>query len=203
VTGERSDVAFGCEVLPRESELRRWLRVGGRIFATSFDIGFLLLGTALLGLAVAIVLDGLGVASVGLTSSVAEMLGSALVVSVLGAFGLGVAVEGPIHRGVEGFTVSHFEQAVLRAVSLMVVGIGLVLLGRLLDQYTADLPVPFEVVTKFVASVGFAGMTVTAVVGVLAVWGMQRLTPRPVWAAAELPILYGVWALSAAFIFVL
>ncbi|MFQ5966198.1 MAG: hypothetical protein ACE5MI_01155 [Acidimicrobiia bacterium] len=201
--GPGPDVVYVGEVVPRESEGRRLVRAGARVLVTTFDIGFLLLGTALLGLAVTVLLDGFGVIEVGLVSSAGETLGSALVVAVLGAFGLGVAAEGPIYRGVRGVRISFFEHAVLRAVSLLLVGSGLVLLGRFLDRLTSDLPAPFDVVTEFVATVGFAGLSATALIGVLGVWAIQRLAPNELWVELELPILYFVWALSAALVFTL
>lgn len=200
---EGPDVVYVGEVVPRESDTRRLTRAGARILVTTFDIGFLLLGTALLGLSVTILLDGFGGADLGLVSTAGETLGSALVVAVLGAFGLGVAAEGPIYRGTQGVRISYFEHAVLRAVSLLLVGSGLVLLGRLLDRLTTDLPVPFDVVTEFVATVGFAGLSATVLIGVLGVWATQQLAPNDAWVELELPILYFVWALSAALVFTL
>ena len=199
----RPDLVYPGEVLPQESEWRRLLRAGTRVLTTTFDLGFLVLGTAMLGLAAAILLDGVGVTEGDFTVSVGEMLGAALVIAVLGAFGLGVAVEGPINRGTDGLTLSYFEQALMRAVSLLVVGAGLVVLGRVTDQFTTELPQVFMAVTRFVAVTGFAGMTATAVVGTLSVWAIQRLAPGRIAAESELPILYVVWALGAAILFTL
>ena len=196
-------MASAQEVLPRESGARRLSRAGLRIFVTTFDVGFLVLATSLLGLALAVLLDGFEIADTEIVTSVGEALGSALVIAVLGAFALGVAVEGPLYRGEEGLSISYLEQAVLRASCLLVVGSGLVLLGRLLDQFTADLPAPFEVVTTFVVTVGFAGLTATVVLGPAAVWAIQRLAPPGLWIELEWPTLYVVWALSTAFIFML
>lgn len=205
MTGERPtpDISYSQEVVPAESIARRYVRAGSRVLAGTFDIGFLVLGTSLLGLSAAVLADGISLVELGLTSSVGEMLATVLVVAVLGAFGLGVAVEGPLRRGTKGLSLTHFELAVFRATSLLLMGAGMVVLGRFLDRFVPDLPGPFSVVTEFIAVVGFAGLTATAIFGVAGVWAAQRLTSERVAVEAEMPILFIVWAVGAAMIFTL
>src|SRR3990172_9570581 len=104
-----------------EPETRRLFRLFRRITGTTLDVGLLVVGTALVSLAIVVLLDGFDVLDVGLTRSTGEMLGSGLVIAVFGAFALGVAVEGPI-RALRTRTGSEMEMLLIRAGSLVLVG---------------------------------------------------------------------------------
>ena len=69
-------------------------------FGTMLDVGLMVLGTILVGLAIALLLAGFGLVDVIPEDlSTVAMLGSSLVIAVVGMFCLGVASEGPVGKG--------------------------------------------------------------------------------------------------------
>lgn len=184
-----------------EPEARRLFRLFRRITGTTFDVGLLVVGTALVSLAIVVLLDGFEIFEVGLTRSTGEMLGSGLVIAVFGAFALGVAVEGPI-RALRTRTGSEIEMLLIRAGSLLLVGSLLVLLGRFIEQYVEELPSTFGIATDLLVAAGVAGLTATLLLGATALWGLRRLyADRPWLDLLELPVLYSMWVIGTLIVF--
>lgn len=183
------------------SPFRRLLGLGLHTLGTSFDVGLLVVGTGLVGLAIAVLLDGFDVIEIGLTDSTGSMLGSGLVIAVFGAFALGVAVEGPIgystrRRG----TFNDIEVAIAGAVGALIAGFVLFLLANYVERFIEDLPQPFELGVTVIRSAGRAGMTAALFLGVPALWGVRELWGHNTWIEeVELPIFYTIWATAAAF----
>lgn len=183
------------------SRTRRLLGLGVHTLGTSFDVGLLVVGTALIGLAAAVLLDGFEVIEIGLTDSTGAMLGSGLVIAVFGAFALGVAVEGPIgystrRRG----SFTDIEVAIAGAVSALIAGLVLFLIAGFVRRFVEDLPVPFDFGVTVIRSAGRAGMTAALFLGVPALWGVRELWGHNSWIEeVELPIFYAIWATAAAF----
>jgi len=181
--------------------MRRLLGLGMHTLGTSFDVGLLVVGTGLVGLAIAVLLDGFDVVEIGLTDSTGSMLGSGLVIAVFGAFALGVAVEGPIgystrRRG----TFTDIEVAIAGAVGALLVGLVLYVIANIGGGYIEDLPVPFDFAVTVIRSAGRAGMTAGLFLGVPALWGVRELWGHHAWIEeVELPIFYAIWATAAAF----
>jgi hypothetical protein len=181
--------------------MRRLLGLGMHTLGTSFDVGLLVVGTGLVGLAIAVLLDGFDVVEIGLTDSTGSMLGSGLVIAVFGAFALGVAVEGPIgystrRRG----TFTDIEVAIAGAVGALLVGLVLFVIANIGSGYIEDLPVPFDFAVTVIRSAGRAGMTAGLFLGVPALWGVRELWGHNAWIEEiELPIFYAIWATAAAF----
>lgn len=179
-----------------ESEARRLFRLFRRIVGTTFDVGLLVVGTALVALAIVVVLDGFDVLDIGLTQSTGEMLGSGLVIAVFGAFALGVAVEGPI-RALRRRRGTEVEILLVRVLSLLLVGGLLVLVGRFIQRYIEDLPHTFELAVDLLIATGIAGFTATLALGVVTLWGLRRLyADRPWMDLIELPVLYSIWVIG-------
>jgi hypothetical protein len=136
-----------------------------------------------------------------LTESTGAMLGSGLVIAVFGAFAIGVAVEGPIsysarRRG----THNDLEVAISGALSVVLVGLVIYLLGGYLRRFATDLPLPFDLAVTVIRSTGSAGMTMALFLGIPALWGVRELWGHAAWVEEiELPILYFVWASGAAY----
>ncbi len=195
-----TDTDSSTEV-PARSQLRRLLGLGAHTLGTSFDVGLLVVGTALVGLAAAVLLDGFDVVEIGLTESTGSMLGSGLVIAVFGAFALGVAVEGPIgystrRRG----TFTDIEVAIAGALGALVTGLVLFLIGGFAGQYVDELSQPFDFGVTVIRSAGSAGMTFALFLGVPALWGVRELWGHNSWIEeVELPIFYAIWATAAAF----
>ncbi len=183
------------------SPARHWLRLLRRVVATTFDVGLLVVGTALVSLAIVVLLDGFEVVDVGLTTSTGEMLGSGLVIAVFGAFAMGVAVEGPI-RKLRRYTGTELEMTFLRAASLLVVGGVLLFAGNALKRLVEELPHTFGIGAEILVVTGIAGLTFTFVVGVAAQWGLWRFfSQRPQLDLLELPVLYAIWLVGALLVF--
>ena len=186
---------------PAEPEARRLFRLFRRIAGTTFDVGLLVVGTALVSLAVVVLLDGFEVLDVGLTKSTGEMLGSGLVIAVFGAFALGVAVEGPI-RALRTRTGTEIEILLIRVGSLLLVGGILLLVGRFIEQYLEDLPSTFAIANDVLMATGVAGLTATLLLGATALFGIRRFyADRPWLDLIELPVLYSLWVIGTLIVF--
>lgn len=183
------------------SQARRLLGLGLHTLGTSFDVGLLVVGTGLVGLAIAVLLDGFDVMEIGLSDSTGSMLGSGLVIAVFGAFALGVAVEGPIgyssrRRG----TFNDIEVAIAGVVGALVAGLVLVLIANYARGFIDELPMAFDFGVTVIHSAGRAGMTAGLFLGVPALWGVRELWGHNAWIEeVELPIFYAIWATAAAF----
>ena len=183
------------------SQARRLLGLGLHTLGTSFDVGLLVVGTGLVGLAIAVLLDGFDVMGIGLSDSTGSMLGSGLVIAVFGAFALGVAVEGPIgyssrRRG----TFNDIEVAIAGVVGALVAGLVLVLIANYARGFIDELPMAFDFGVTVIHSAGRAGMTAGLFLGVPALWGVRELWGHNAWIEeVELPIFYVIWATAAAF----
>jgi hypothetical protein len=181
--------------------LRRRLRLFWRVLGTTFDVGLMVLGSALVALAAVVLLDGFDVVNLGLTNSTGAMLGSGLVIAVFGAFAIGVAVEGPV-RQLREFSTQEIELAIARGAALIVSGVVLLIVGRIGQGHVADLPGVFERSLQVVVATGIAGFTWTLIVGLVALWGLRRMyADRPWLDQIELPLLYFVWAIGTAVVF--
>lgn len=186
---------------PTEPEARRLFRLFRRITGTTFDVGLLVVGTALVSLAIVVLLDGFEVLDVGLTKSTGEMLGSGLVIAVFGAFALGVALEGPI-RALRTRTGSEIEMLLIRVGSLLLVGGILLFVGRFLEQYIEDLPATFAIANDVLVATGVAGLTATLLLGATTLWGLRRIyADRPWLDLIELPVLYSLWVIGTLIVF--
>ncbi len=184
-----------------EPEAKRLFRLFRRITGTTLDVGLLVVGTALVSLAIVVLLDGFEVLDVGLTRSTGEMLGSGLVIAVFGAFALGVAVEGPI-RALRTRTGSEMEMLLIRAGSLLVVGGLLLFIGKFIEKYVEELPSTFGIANDVLVATGVAGITATLVLGATALWGLRRYyADRPWLDLIELPVLYTLWVIGTLIVF--
>ena len=183
------------------SQARRLLGLGLHTLGTSFDVGLLVVGTGLVGLAIAVLLDGFDVVEIGLSDSTGSMLGSGLVIAVFGAFALGVAVEGPIgyssrRRG----TFNDIEVAIAGVVGALIAGLVLILIANYARGFIDELPMAFDFGVTVIHSAGRAGMTAGLFLGVPALWGVRELWGHNAWIEEiELPIFYVIWATAAAF----
>ena len=183
------------------SPTRRRLRLFWRVLGTTFDVGLMVVGSALIGLAAVVLLDGFDVIELGLTTSTGAMLGSSLVIAIFGAFAIGVAVEGPV-RQLRELSTDEIELAAARGISLLVAGLVLLALGRIGLGYVGDLPHVFDQALHVVVAAGIAGITWTLVVGLVALWGVRRMfADRPWLDQIELPMLYVVWAIGVSVVF--
>ncbi len=192
----------GAEPASRASSARglgQHFRVAMRSLGEMLDVGLLVLGTAIVALGVTVLLDGFSVVDLGLTDSAGAMLGSGIVLGVLGAFALGVAAEGPIGHPARRESGEPLERAAGRALSLVLVGLGMLALSTFLGPLVSGLPTPFQVAVELLGTIGLAGCTVAVVIGVPLLFLLERATTLPRWVSDwSGGTLYLVWAVGAA-----
>jgi hypothetical protein len=205
VRSEELVVSSGAaaEPAPRASSRRgrvgQHFRVAIRSLGEMLDVGLLVLGTAIVALGVTVLLDGFSVVDLGLTDSAGAMLGSGIVLGVLGAFALGVAAEGPIGHPARRDAGDPLERATGRAISLVLVGLGMLALSAFLEPLVSGLPTPFQVGVELLGVIGLAGCTVAVVIGVPLLFLLERATTLPRWVADwRGGSLFLVWAIGAA-----
>lgn len=188
------------QVRPRPKD---FLALFGHALANASDIALLVIGTGLVSLAAAVLIDGFDIASLDLTDGTGAMLGSALVIGVFGAFALGVAAEGPIGHRSYAWMYASGPVIFVRLVAVFGIGLLVFILGGVLPRFLDDLPQVFEMVIDVVRAVGLAGMTVVPLIGVPISAGLRYFYGREQWVEElELPLLYVVW-LTAAIIIVI
>lgn len=182
------DVPFSAE-----PTWRRYLYEVVTGFRTMLDVGMLSLGSALVGLAVAILLGAFDLVASDVDLSTAALLGSGVVTGVVGAFALGVASEGGVGRRSHADRTS-IERLVGRLATGLLVGAVFVVLSGYLSRYLTDMPVFFDYAVEALRSAGVAAFVVS-LVAVPALWGAAFVWD-PEWLdEIELPVLYLVWAL--------
>lgn len=186
------------DVTPSRPRFREYFSLFGHAVANAADIAMLVIGTGLVSLAIAVLLDGFEFASLELTDGTGAMLGSALVIGVFGAFALGVAAEGPIgHRSYE-WMYSTGPVIVVRLVAAFCVGLLAFSLAGILPRVFDDLPTVFDWVVDIVRGAGWAGMTAVPLIGVPASAGLRYFYGSEPWVEElELPLLYIVWLVAA------
>ena len=180
---------------------RYYLALGIGTFRTGLDLAMLVLGTGLLGLAAATLLDGFEIIDLALDSGIGATLGAALVIGVCGGFALGIASEGRYGtaRSVDGFP--SLEVAVGRILAIGIMSFVLLWAAGMLDSVVAELPYQFAVAVAVVRTVGATGLF-AALLGVPAAWGIRRGLDRLGWGSKlEMPTLYLIWLVAALIAF--
>lgn len=161
------------------------------------DVALVVIGSALLGLAIAVLLDGFELVAIGLDLSTGAMLGSSLVIGIVGGFALGVASEGPLGRGRRSVGLNENHVLLARILAAVVVGLLLLVVRNLIDDYLADLPVPFDIGADVIQAAAVAGMTAVPVVAVPLAWWMRSGGfGAAVAVDGDIPLMYFIWAVA-------
>ncbi|MCH8983640.1 MAG: hypothetical protein IH943_05995 [Acidobacteria bacterium] len=190
------------EAAPRSAAfgmIKRYAILGYGASGTMLDVGLMVLGSLLVGLAVAVLLAGFELVNVipeDLSSG--AMLASALVIAVVGLFCLGVASEGPLGRGRRLVGFKLWEVGIGRTLAVFGVGFLAVLAFGFLSRLLDGLPAPLHQATRGLEAVGIAGMTVMPLLGVplslLMRWGAGKVSWMP---NLDIPAMFVVWAVAA------
>lgn len=157
------------EVLGGESATERLKRYGILAYGAMgnmFDIGLVVIGTLFVGLGLTVLLAGFDVVgSIGDISTPA-MLGSSIILIVVGMFALGVASEGPLGRGrrLVGFNI--WEIGIGRAISAFLVGLVMLMIHQLTAGIVDDLPAVFLRGADGLRAVSVSGMVAVPLIGV-------------------------------------
>jgi hypothetical protein len=161
------------------------------------DVALVVLGSLLLGLATAVFLDGFELVEIGLDLGTGAMLGSGLVIAIVGGFALGVAAEGPLGRGRRRPDFSEVEILGARMAASAIVGLLILFVRGYLVEPVADLPAPFLVGVDAMRAVGLAGVTAVPLLGVPLAWWVRSGAFGSAFAIdGDVPILYFVWAVA-------
>ncbi len=179
------------------ASLKRYAILAYGSFGTMFDVGLMVIGSLLVGLAISVLLAGFGLVDVQQELSTGGMLASALVLAVIGLFCLGVAAEGPLGRGrrLVGFKV--WEVGVGRAVASVVVGLMAILAYGLIDGLLDGAPEPMVKGAEGIRAAGIAGLTVMPLLGVPLSLLARWYPNGPSWLErADVPIMFVVWAVA-------
>ena len=180
--------------------LKRYAILAYGAVGTMFDVGMMVLGSLLVGFAIAVLLAGFAIVNVipGEISSGA-MLASALVPGVVGLFCLGVASEGPLGRGRRLVGFKLWEIGVGRALAVLGVGIAAFFGYEALVGLVDGLPEPFLRGTEGFRAVGVTGMVAMPLIGVplslVVRWAPTRYSWIP--TTLDVPSMFVVWAIAA------
>jgi hypothetical protein len=177
-----------------EGTWRHYLRLAINAFATMLDIGLFAVASALVGLAVSVVLVGFELVDADLKMSTGALMVSALVLGVVGSFAAGIASEGPIRRSTRLVGNSNLEVAVARAISALLVGLLFLYLVRRLEPLRDDLSIPLVMGLDVLEVAGRVGLWVMPLIGVPLALGVKvtELLGEAV-EETELPVLFVVW----------
>lgn len=184
--------------------LKRYAILAYGAIGTMADVGLMVLGSLLVGLAFAVLIGGFGLADVTVDDlTTGEMLISAIVLAVVGLFCLGVASEGPLGRGrrLVGFKV--WEVGIGRTLAVFGAGFVAILLYRFIGGLLEDVPNPIWKGTEGFRAVGIAGMTAMPLLGVPLSLLVRSAPEKYAWARqADIPVMFIVWAIATMIVLV-
>jgi hypothetical protein len=182
--------------------LKRYAILAYGAFGTMADVGLMVLGSLLVGLALAVLLGGFGLVEVTAEElSTGEMLISAIVLAVVGLFCLGVATEGPLGRGrrLVGFRV--WEVGIGRTIAVFITGLIALLIYDFIGGLLDSVPSPLYKGTEGFRAVGIAGMTVMPLLGVPLSLLARSAPDEYAWVRqADIPVMFVVWAVASMII---
>lgn len=164
---------------------------------TMLDTGLVVVGTLLVGLGLTVLLSGFGLIGNIAEMSTQALLGSSLILVIVGLFALGVAAEGPLGRGrrLTGFNI--WEIGIGRALASFLVGLGLLIVYRVVLGIVDDLPVVFLRGVEGVHAVAVSGMVSVPLVGVPLSLFLRSLPDQYAWARRyEFQAIFLVWMLT-------
>lgn len=188
------------EVLGGESPTERLKRYGILAYGAMgnmFDVGLVVLGTLFVGLGLTVLLSGFDVVGSIADMSTPAMLGSSIILIVVGMFALGVASEGPLGRGrrLVGFNV--WEIGIGRAISAFLVGLVMLMIHQLTAGIVADLPVVFLRGADGLRAVSVAGMVAVPLAGVPLSLLIRNLDDGYEWLKRyEVQSVFVVWLIA-------
>ncbi len=165
-----------------------------RSMGLAISVYLLTLGSALAGLAIAVLLDGFGIAHLTVEGSTGSMLGSGLVIGVVGALALGLASEMNSNRPPLRQDLAR-AGGVATGVAIAIVGAISVVFSPWVEGRVTGFPAIFGNAASFIDTVGRAGLVV-AVLGGLATGALRYLPQSAPYAdKGEVPVLYLLWVL--------
>lgn len=181
--------------------IRYYFALIGSTFRTMLSMGMLVVGSGLMGLAIAVFLDGFGIVEIGLGLSIGEVLGSFVVIGVSAAFAFGVATEGRYGTAALMARYPSLEVVAGRIFGGLLVALLLGWMAGQLESVVVDQELPFRVGQEVIRATGSAGL-LAVLVGVPGVWLLRQGIRRAGFEAdIELPGIYVLWAVFALIAF--
>ena len=166
-------------------------------FGTMADVGMMVAGSVLVGLAVSVLLAGFDLVPTDIELSTGAMMVSALVIGVSGAFFLGLAAEGPLGRGRRLVGFETWEVGAGRIIAVFVVGLVAYLLHGVLVDVLAEFPEPLLKANEVLRAVGVTGMIAMPLVGVPLTMALRMAPWDHAWLKrADMPVMFVVWAVA-------
>ena len=192
-----------AQVIGRHPQpIRYYARLAAGTFRTMLDVGMLALGTGTVGLALAVILDALDLADVGLPLSTTSLLGSALVIGVIGAFALGIASEGGYGAAESVDRYPSLEVAIARLMGSLVIGLILLYVATRTESFAAEFSLPLRAAHEMLRAVGSAGSLAVPFLGVPIAYLLRRAEARAgIGMQLELPMLYLVWTVATLILY--
>lgn len=180
------------------SELRRWTAIGLRAMLVVADVGLLVAGTGLIGIGLALTFDGLGFITLIVDADLGQALAVGLVITMIGGFSIGVAVEGPIGHLRAPSRGRPWERLVFGVVALLGFVWFLGLLERLADRVLVPYSDLFVFVSAHLNEVQRAGLASGLLVGLPVMWALRQfVAPRlPFFEEGAPAALYLVWMIG-------
>ena len=177
--------------------IKRYAILAYGALGTMLDVGLMVVGSLLVGLAISVVLAGFDLVNVIQDLSTGAMLASSLVLAVIGLFCLGVAAEGPLGRGRDLVGFKLWEIGIGRILAALVVGLAFLIVYGLIDEALEGLPLPITTGADGIRAVGVAGSTVVPLLGVPLGLVARWYPDGPEWlASTDVPIMFIVWAVA-------
>lgn len=160
--------------------------------------GLVVAGTLLVGLAIPILLAGLGLIDIEPEATTGPLVISGLILGLAGGFCLGVASESPLGRGrrLHGFKI--WEVGIGRTLAVAATGLVFLFVYRLIFRWVGEVPVPLMKGIEAIRAVGAAAVLAMPLIGV-PVSLLLRAAPTPrTWVnRLEEPALYAIWVMAA------
>jgi hypothetical protein len=172
------------------------LAYGG--LGTMLALGLMVLGSLLVGLAIAVFLAGFDLIDQFIEELSTEALfGSSLVILVAGLLFLGVATESPLGRGRRLVGYELWEIGIARILAVAAVGILMLILHGFMEGRLAELPEPFLLAADGLEAVARGALIVMPILGVPLSLAARFAAGRRSVPDLELPALFVVWVVTA------
>ena len=161
------------------SEPRRWMVLSGRSAFVVIGVGFLVTGTGLVGIGIALLLNGFGVVELVVDDNLGQALAVGLVISMMGGFFVGIATEGPIGHAVRVPSTKSWESVVAAVPALFVFIWATGGMERISDRLLVPYSDHFLFVASYFNAVQRGGITSGLLVGLPLMWAVREfLAPR-------------------------
>lgn len=177
--------------------VKRYAVLAYGAFGTMADVGLMVAGSVLVGLAMSVLLAGFDLVATEIELSTGAMMVSAIVIGVTGAFFLGLAAEGPLGRGRRLVGFETWEVGIGRTVAVFLVGLAAYLLYGFLTGILDELPEPLLKANEVLRAVGVTGMVAMPLVGVPLTMALRFAPWDFAWLKrVDMPVMFVVWAVA-------